>query len=101
MKEHHQGGRQYDKIAKHPQRRSRHKQDEPWAQDELDQEAPPLKKSLRLAREKVLGKHQERKSKKRKQRRIAVAVTSYMTYHFKRCREWEVSQRKTQPGPNH
>ena len=28
MKEHRQGGRQYDKITGHPQRRSRHKQDE-------------------------------------------------------------------------
>ena len=45
MKEHHQGGRQYDKITGHPQRRSRHKQDEPQAQDESDQEAPPTKKS--------------------------------------------------------
>ena len=45
MKEHHQGGRQYDKITRCPQRRSRCKQDEPRAQDELDQEAPPLKRS--------------------------------------------------------
>ena len=45
VKEHHQGGRQYDKIARHLQRRSRHKQDEPQAQDNSDQEAPPIKKS--------------------------------------------------------
>ena len=45
MKEHCQGGRQYNKIARHLQRRSRCKQDEPWAQDKLDQEAPSLKKS--------------------------------------------------------
>ena len=31
MKEHHQGGRQYDKITRCPQRRSRCKQDEPQA----------------------------------------------------------------------
>ena len=45
IKEHHQGGRQYDKIARHLQRRSRCKQDESQAQDELNQEAPPIKKS--------------------------------------------------------
>ena len=45
MKEHRQGGRQYDKITRHLQRRSRHKQDEPQAQDKLDQGAPPIKKS--------------------------------------------------------
>ena len=45
IKEHHQGGRQYDKITRHLQRRSRCKQDEPQAQDELDQEAQPIKKS--------------------------------------------------------
>ena len=45
VKEHHQGGRQYDKITGHLKRRSRCKQDEPQAQDELDQEAPPIKKS--------------------------------------------------------
>ena len=45
VKEHHQGGRQYDKIAGHPQGRSRHRQDEPQAQNESDQEAPPIKKS--------------------------------------------------------
>ena len=45
IKEHRQGGRQYDKIARCPQRRSRHKQDEPQAQDESDEEAPPIKKS--------------------------------------------------------
>ena len=45
IKEHRQGGRQYDKITEHPQRRSRHKQDEPQSQDKLDQEAPPIKKS--------------------------------------------------------
>ena len=45
VKEHRQGGRQYDKITRHLQRRSRHKQDEPWAQDKLYQEALPIKKS--------------------------------------------------------
>ena len=44
VKEHHQGGRQYDKIAGHLQQRSKHKQDEQWAQDESDQ-ALPIKKS--------------------------------------------------------
>ena len=45
IKEHRQGGRHYNKIFGHLQRRSRHKQDEPQAQDESDQEAPPIKKS--------------------------------------------------------
>ena len=45
IKELGQGGRQYDKIARCLQRRSRRKQDKPQAQDELDQEALPLKKS--------------------------------------------------------
>ena len=45
IKEHRQGGRQYDKIAGHPQRKSRCKQDESQAQDESDQEAPPIKES--------------------------------------------------------
>ena len=36
IKEHHQGERQYDEITGHPQRRSRHKQEEPQAQDESD-----------------------------------------------------------------
>ena len=45
VKEHCQGGRQYNKIARCPQRRSRHKQDEPQAKDESDQESPPIKKS--------------------------------------------------------
>ena len=45
IKEHCQGGRQYDKITGHLQIRSRHKQDESQAQDELDQEVPPIKKS--------------------------------------------------------
>ena len=45
MKEHHQGGRQYDKNARHLQRRSRCKQDKPQAQGESDQEAPPIKRS--------------------------------------------------------
>ena len=45
IKEHRQGGRQYNKITGCPQRISRHKQDESQAQDESDQEAPPIKKS--------------------------------------------------------
>ena len=45
IKEHYQGGRQYDKITGHLQRRSRCKPDDPQAQDELDQEALPIKKS--------------------------------------------------------
>ena len=65
VKEHRQGGRQYDKIAGHLQRRSRHKQDEPRAQDKSDQEALPIKRS-KTGKGKALGKHQERRSKKRK-----------------------------------
>ena len=68
VKEHHQGGRQYDKIVRHLQRRSRHKQDEPQAQDKSDQEALPLKmsktgkgKSSRKTSEK---KVQEKKAEK-------------------------------------
>ena len=68
VKEHHQGERQYDKIAGHPQRRSRHKQDEPQAQDVLDQEAPPIKKSKTGKGEssrKISGKKvQEKKTEK-------------------------------------
>ena len=45
IKEHCQGGRHYNKITGHLQRRSRCRQDESQAQDELDQEAPPIKKS--------------------------------------------------------
>ena len=45
IKEHCQGGRQYNKITRCPQRRSRHKQEEPQVQDESDQEALPIKKS--------------------------------------------------------
>ena len=45
MKKHRQGGRQYDKITRHLQRRSRCKQDKPWAQDKSDQKALPIKKS--------------------------------------------------------
>ena len=45
VKEHCQGGRQYNKITRHLQRRSRCKQEESQAQDELDQEALPIKKS--------------------------------------------------------
>ena len=45
IKEHCQGGKQYDKIAGCLQRRSGHKKDESQAQDELDQEALPIKKS--------------------------------------------------------
>ena len=81
IKEHRQGGRQYDKITRCLQRRSRHKQDESQAQDKLDQEGPPIK-SPRLARERVLGKHQERRFKRRKQKEKAVVVMSYPTYHY-------------------
>ena len=45
VKEHRQGGQQYDKLAGRPQRRSRQKEDESKVGDESDQEAPPLKKS--------------------------------------------------------
>ena len=45
MKDHHQGGRQYNKITGCLQRRTRCKQDESQAQDKSDQEAPPIKKS--------------------------------------------------------
>ena len=63
----------------------------------------PLK-SLRPAKEKVPGKCQKRKFKKRRQRRVAVAVMSYLMYHFKRCRDWEVKNRnqcKTRPRLNY
>ena len=70
IKEHCQGERKYDKIAGHPQRRSRHKQDESQAQDESDQEAPPIKKSKtgkgksskKASRKKVPEKKIERES---------------------------------------
>ena len=70
MNEHHQGGRQYNKIARCPQRRSRHKQDEPRAQDESDQEAPPTKmsktgkgnSSRKTSGKKVQGKKAEKDS---------------------------------------
>ena len=70
VKEHHQGGRQYDKIAGCLQRRSRHKQDEPQAQDESDQEALPIKKSKagkgnssrKTSGKKVQGKKTEKDS---------------------------------------
>ena len=39
VKDHWQGGQQYDKMASQPQRRSRHRE------DESDQETPPPKKS--------------------------------------------------------
>ena len=66
MKEHCQGGRQYDKITRYLQRRSRCKQDEPWAQDESDQEALPLKKSGKgkSSRETSGKKVQEKKAEK-------------------------------------
>ena len=68
IKEHCQGRRQYDKIAGHPQRRSRCKQDEPQIQDESDQEAPPVKKfktgkgrsSKKTLKKKVLEKKIEK-----------------------------------------
>ena len=49
----------------------------------------PLK-SPRLARERVLGKHQERRFKRRKQRKIVVAVMSYPMYHFE---EWSKNEK--------
>ena len=45
IKEHRQGGRQYDKLAGRPQGRSRQKEDKSNVGDELDQEAPSPKKS--------------------------------------------------------
>ena len=45
INKHCQGGRQYDKITGCPQRRSRCRQDKSQAQDKLDQEVPPTKKS--------------------------------------------------------
>ena len=65
-----QGGRQYDKITRHWQRRSRCKQDESQAQDESDQEVPPTKKSKtgkgksskRASKKKVPEKEIERES---------------------------------------
>ena len=65
MKEHCHGGRQYDKITGCPQRRSRHKQDEPRAQDESDQEAPPLKKS-KASKGKSSRKTSEKKVQEKK-----------------------------------
>ena len=43
---------------------------------------PHSLKSPRLARERVLGKHQERRFQRRKQRKIVVAVMSYPMYHY-------------------
>ena len=65
IKEHHQGRRQYDKIARCPQRRSRCKQDESQAQDELDQEAPPIKKTGKGKSSRKEGSGE--KNRKRKQ----------------------------------
>ena len=48
-------------------------------------------KSPKLAREGVLGKHQERRFERRKQRKIVVAVTSYLMYHFE---EWSKNESK-------
>ena len=70
IKEHGQGGRQYNKIARHPQRRSRCKQDRSQAQDKSDQEVPPTKKSKtgkgksskRASRKKIPEKEIERES---------------------------------------
>ena len=70
IKEHCQGGRQYNKIAGHPQGRSRGKQDESQAQDESDQEVPPTKESKtgkgksskRASKRIVLEKEIERES---------------------------------------
>ena len=46
IKEHKQGGCQYDKLAGRPQRRSkRKKKDESQENDESDEGAPPSKKS--------------------------------------------------------
>ena len=68
MKEHCQSGRQYDKITGCPQWRSRHKQDEPWVQDESDQEALPIKKSKtgkgKSSRKTSGKKAQEKKAEK-------------------------------------
>ena len=76
IKEHCQGGRQYDKspdackedldVSKMNHR--------PWMN--WIRKLCPLK-SPRLARERVLGKHQERKQKEK-----AVVVMSYPMYHY-------------------
>ena len=62
IKEHWQGGRQYDKMAGQPQRRSR------CREDESDQEAPPLKKSKtgkgKSSRKTSEKKVQEKKAEK-------------------------------------
>ena len=70
IKENHQGGRQYNKITGHPQRRSRCKPDKSQAQDESDQEALPIKKaktgkgksSRKTSGKKVQEKKTERES---------------------------------------
>ena len=70
IKEHHQGGRQYDKITGCPQRRSRCKQDESQTQDVSDQEVSLIKKSKtgkgksskKTSRKKILEKEIERES---------------------------------------
>ena len=82
VKEHRQGGRQYDKLPDaHRDDLDINKMNQGPRMNQI-KKLHPLK-SLRLAREKALGKHQERRLKKRKQRRIVVAVMSYPTYHFK------------------
>ena len=62
------GVRQYDKIARCLQRRSRHRQDEPQAQNKSDEEAPPIKKSKtgkgKSSRKTSGKKVQEKKTKK-------------------------------------
>ena len=69
VKEHRQGGRQYNKITGCLQRRSRCKQDEPQAQDESDQEAPLIKKSKtgkgKRSRKTSGKKVQEKKNRER------------------------------------
>ena len=65
IKEHYQGGRQYNKIAGCSQSRSRHKQDEPQAQDKSDQEVPPIKKS-KTGKEKSSRKTSRKKVQEKK-----------------------------------
>ena len=68
IKEHHQGGRQYDKITGCLQRRSRCKPDESQAQDKSDREAPPIKKS-KTGKEKSSRKASGKKVQEKKTER--------------------------------
>ena len=87
IKEHCQGGRQYDKITCKEDldvNKMNHRPRMNWIK-----KLCPLK-SPKLTRERVLGKHQERRFERRKQRKIVVAVMSYPMYHFE---EWSKNEK--------